>query len=245
MDRAADFIQLFNRVEKYLSQLVNPEKFLPFWKLVDVASNQNAAVRANTAALKQFAMLRNAILHDADYPPHIVAVPSEEALLKFTRVVQEVTDPDPLIPTFEARLHCFNYSDTLITVLDFMRKHDFSQVLVTNSEGRLRMLTVEGITKWFADHMGSSQNSAYAALLDGIMALEPPGSFIIMGPDKTIFDAADAFRNSIHSEATRLYAIVITESGCDESGPIGLVTPWDLVHNPKLQKREVDPQSGN
>jgi len=65
--------------------------------------------------------------------------------------------------------------------------------------------------------------------------LEPLGSFIIMGPDKSIYDAGDAFTNSIHSKATRLHAIAITEHGGDTDEPIGFVTPWDLVHNPRLR----------
>ena len=92
-----------------------------------------------------------------------------------------------------------------------MRKHDFSQVIVRRTDRRLSMLTVEGITKWLADDMAGNQNSANRATLDRVLPLEPPGCFIIMGPDKTIFDAADAFTNSIHH------------------------TPWDLVQDPRLR----------
>jgi hypothetical protein len=116
-----------------------------------------------------------------------------------------------------------------------MRKNDFSQVMVRRGDGRLSMLTVEGITKWLADDVAGNQSSASKATLDGVLSLEPPGCFIIMGPDKTIFDAADAFTNSIHCKATRLYAIAITENGGDSAETIGFVTPWDLVHNPSLR----------
>jgi hypothetical protein len=234
VNRAEEFIQLFNQVETFLSLLVAPKKPLPFVQLVDAASVQSAAVRANNGRLRQFAKLRNAIVHDADYPPHIVAVPSLEALLRFKDIAQEVIKPNPLIPTFAAQVRCFSPSDTLSGVLRFMREHDFSQVVVSGNDGRLSMLTVEGITKWLADNVGGDQNSANKATLYSVLSLEPPGCFIIMGPDKTIFDAVDAFSNSIHLKATRLYAIVITANGGDSDEAIGLVTPWDLVHNPRL-----------
>jgi hypothetical protein len=191
-------------------------------------------VRANSGDLKQFANLRNAIVHDAGYPSHIVAVPSQEALLKFKGIAQDVLEPNPLIPTFATQVRCFSPGDKLPGVLRFMRKHDFSQVIIRDSDGRLSMVTVEGITKWLADDVQGNQNSANKVTLDRVLALEPPGCFIIMGPDKTIFDAADAFTNSIHREATRLYAIAITEHGGASDDPIGFVTPWDLVHNPRL-----------
>lgn len=235
VDRAEEFIQLFNRIESFLLQLVKPQKFPRFWQLVDDASVLSAVVRANSGDLKRFGNLRNAIVHDSGYPSHIVAVPSEEALLKFKSIVHEVLEPNPLIPMFATQVRCFSPGDTLPEALGFMRKHDFSQVMVRRGDGRLSMLTVEGITKWLADDVAGNQSLANKVTLDRVLSLEPPGCFIIMDPEKTIFDAADAFRNSIHRKATRLYAIAITGNGGDAGETIGFVTPWDLVHNPRLR----------
>ena len=235
LERAEEFIQLFNRTERFLSQLVNPRRTAPFWQLVDDASDRSAAVRAHAVALKRFAMLRNAIIHDADYPPHIVAVPSSDALSDFKRVAQEVLEPKKLIPTFATQVRCFSLNDSLPRVLEFMREHDFSQVMVRSSEGRLQMLTVEGVTWWLADNLSGDQDRVKKAIIGDVIALEPPGGFMIFGPDRTIFDAADAFRNAIHREATRLYAIVITGNGNDSGTPIGFVTPWDILHNPRTR----------
>ena len=234
-ERAEEFIQLFNRVAEHLTQLVNPQRFVPFNNLVDVASARSAAVRANALALRQFAMLRNAIVHDPGYPPHIAAVPSAETLSKFNRVAQKVLEPARLIPTFETQVRCFLVNESLQTALRFMRERDFSQVMVWGGDKRLRMLTVEGITWWLADNVRDDQNPVNTAVIGDIIALEPPGGFIVMGPDRTIFDAADAFRNVIDREATRLYAIVITGSGGDTDTPVGFITPWDMVHNSRLQ----------
>jgi CBS domain-containing protein len=235
VDRAEEFIQLFNRVEKFLVQLVSPKKLPPFWQLVDAASERNGAVRAHAEDLKQFAKLRNAIVHDEAYPPHIIAMPSEEAIQRYARVVHEVLEPAPLIPTFNVQVRCFSLSDPLTSALAFMRDHDFSQVVVKTNDRRLSMLTVEGITKWLADNLDGEHSPPGNVMLQSVIALEPPGAFIVMAATKTVFDAVDAFTKSIHCEATRLYAIVITQSGTDTDDPIGLVTPWDLVHNPRLR----------
>ncbi len=99
------------------------------------------------------------------------------------------------------------------------------------------MLTVEGITWWLADNLSGDQSQVNKVIIGDIIPLEPPGGFMILGSDKTIFDAADAFRNAIHREATRLYAIVVTGNGNgnDSDTPIGFVTPWDLLHNPRTR----------
>jgi CBS domain-containing protein len=234
MERTEEFVQLFNKIEKFLSNLVNAKKPPQFWQLVEIASTRNAAVRAHAGDLKQFAMLRNAIVHDADYPLQIVAVPTEEALQRFSLIVKKVVEPAPLIPTFETQVHCFSPSETLADALKFIEHHDFSQVVVKGDESRLNLLTVEGIARWFSRNLDGTHNPS-DVLLQSVVALEPPGAFIVMGSQQTVFDASDAFTKSIHCKATRLYAIIVTSSGSDKEEPVGFVTPWDLVHNPRLR----------
>jgi CBS domain-containing protein len=164
-------------------------------------------------------------------------VPSHEALLKFKQVAHDVIEPTPLIPAFKREVRCFSPEDALLPVLAFMRESDFSQVIVRGSRGNLGMATVEGITWWLADNLKWSLILADTATLGDVIALEPQGGFKIMGPDKTIVDAVDAFRNCIHCDATRLYAIVITVNGGDKDQPVGFVTPWDLVYNEALRSQ--------
>ena len=234
MERTAEFVQLFSKVEKFLSNLVNHKKPLPFGQLVEAASGRNAAVRACADDLKRFAMLRNAIVHDEAYPIQVIAIPTQEALERFSLIVQRVVEPSPLIPTFESQVHCFSPSDTLADALTFIELHDFSQVVVKGDESRLSLLTVEGITRWFSRNVDDTHNPNDVPL-QSVIALEPPGAFIVMGSQQTVFDASDAFTRSIHCKATRLYAIIVTSSGSDTEEPIGFVTPWDLVHNPRLR----------
>lgn len=234
MDRAEEFIQLFNHVAQFLLRLVNLPVDTPFKTVVKKASDNNASVRENAVNLEQFARLRNAIVHDENYPRHIVAMPSPEALSKFKRVVHEVIEPTPLIPTFARQVRCFSPSDTLSAALGFMREHDFSQVVVKGVDGKLGMVTVEGIAWRLADGISGTLPPADAAAIGEIVALEPPGAFRVMDARKNIFDAVDAFRNSIRRDSTRLSAILITENGDLGEEPIGFITPSDLVLNARL-----------
>jgi hypothetical protein len=173
MNRAEEFIQLFNRVEEFLSRLVNRASYTRFERLVEAASANNSAVRAYASALGQFGRLRNAIVHDEGYPPHVVAMPSHEALSRFKHVAHEVMEPTPLMPMFAREVRCFSPEDALLPVLAFMRQGDFSQVIMKSCNGSLHMLTVEGITWWLADNLDGSQLPAGAATLGDVIALEP------------------------------------------------------------------------
>jgi hypothetical protein len=240
MDRAEEFVQLFNKVQDFLVSLTNRPRTIAFWQLVDAAAVQNAAVRSNSARLKQFAMLRNAIVHDAEYPPQIVAMPSEEALRGFKMISKQILQPRLLIPTFAAEVLCFSPNDSLADGLRYMRSTDFSQIVIKQDDRKLRMLTVEGITKWLAKELDSYDIAASRTTLGQALALEHPSCVIFMSPKQTVYDATDAFKNSVHQETTRLYAIIVTHTGTAAGSPVGFVTPWDLVHSPRLHESFSD-----
>lgn len=203
----------------------------------------NAAVRSNSSRLKQFAMLRNAIVHDAEYPPQIVATPSEEALQRFKKIAQQILEPRLLIPIFAAEVRCFSLAEHLTDALRYIREHDFSQIVLREDDRRLRLLTVEGITKWFAEEINVGRAAVNETTLGQVLSFEHASSFHVMAPNRSVFDAEDAFRHSIHRELTRLYAIIITDDGTDRGLPIGFVTPWDLAHNPRLREDFADSHS--
>lgn len=236
-DRAEQFIHLFNQVQNALVLLTQKPAGSSFKVVVTAACGLNAAVRANKTRLEQFAMLRNAIVHDEEYPPNIVAMPSEEALRRFQAVAEQILEPKRVIPTFACEVHCFSVADLLLEALAFMDANDFTQIVCRDSGGRLRMITVEGITNWLRKERENYQATLSDTRLADLLPLEPPHSFTMMAPDKTVFDAKEAFQ-SIHPEATRLYAIIVTDDGTDIGQPIGFVTPWDLVHNPRLLATE-------
>jgi hypothetical protein len=232
-DRAEQFIHLFNQVQNALLTLTGKPAGTSFKIIVAAACDLNASVRANKTRLEQFAMLRNAIVHDEEYPPNIVAMPSKEALRRFKAVAEQILEPKRVIPAFACEVRCFSTGESLLEPLAFMEAKDFTQVVCRESGGRLRLITVEGITNWLRRERENFQATLSNTKLADLLPLEPPQCYSIMAPQKTVFDAKEAFQ-SIHPRATRLYAIIITCDGTDTGQPVGFVTPWDLVHNPRL-----------
>lgn len=240
-DRAEQFIHLFNQVQNALLFISGKPAGTSFKLVVAAACDLNAAVRANKTRLEQFAMLRNAIVHDEEYPPNIVAMPSEEALRRFKAVAEQILEPKRVIPAFACEVRCFSAADSLLEALAFMETKDFTQVVCRESGERLRLITVEGITNWLRKERENYQATLSDTKLADLLPLEPPQCFSIMAPDKTVFDAKEAFQ-SIHPGSTRLYAIIVTDDGTDTGQPVGFVTPWDLVHNPRLSATEYPSQ---
>lgn len=118
--------------------------------------------------------------------------------------------------------------DSLTTALQDMADNDYSQVIVLSSGG-LALVTVEGVTRWLAQWAEAGKVTLTGVELRDVLELEHEDNLVVMGPDRTIQDAEDAFSSAIREGRPRLYAIVITDSGDPTNSADGIVTPEDLV----------------
>ncbi len=230
MSSADEFIQLYNQISDYLRDLSASEKGTHFADLVNRAVQKNAAVRAEALRLRDYADLRNVIVHHHAYPAEIIAEPSPQALADFRRIVEGVMAPPLVYPTFQRQVDVFSPHQGLEVALAYMRDQDYSQIVVTK-DGRLTLLTAEGIARWLALKVPNSPVLISEAQVDDALACQTCEGLAIMSRSRTIFDAHDAFAGTVREKRPRLYAFVITENGRATERPLGLVTPWDLLED--------------
>lgn len=226
--RADAFIRLFNEIDQHLRETTGLPRHFSFGRLVDEAAVSDATLRQYAGQLKDYAMLRNAIVHHEAYPDEIIAEPNARALAEFESAVTAVVRPERLIPRFARKLRIFKPAEPMVDALQYMREHSYAQVVVA-AEAGLRLLTVEGVARWVERQAERGRIDVGDATVAQALALEPPGTFLLMARELTIADAREAFQRSIMRRQPRLYALIVT----GEAGqPLGIVTPWDLFASP-------------
>lgn len=225
--RADAFIRLFNEIDQHLRETTGLPRHFSFGRLVDEAAASDATLRQYAAQLKDYAMLRNAIVHHEAYPDEVIAEPNARALAEFEAAVEAVVRPERLIPRFARKLRIFAPAEPLVAALEYMREHEYAQVVVA-SEAGLRLLTVEGVARWVEHQAGRGQIDVNDATVAQAIAREPAGTFLLMPKERTIADAREAFQRSIMRRQPRLYALIVTAAA---GQPLGIVTPWDLFES--------------
>ena len=135
-------------------------------------------------------------------------------------------DSTPLLPAFARRLWVFSRDEPLTQALGYMRRENFSQVVVSNN-GTLALLTVEGIARFVEDRAEEDQIDLAGITVGEVLAHDDPASYVLMGSENTLADAHAAFAGRDH--AGHLYAIILTDTGTLTEEPIGIVTPWDIA----------------
>src|SRR5215204_6976613 len=77
MDRTQQFLNRFNELEQFLREETNSKREVPFGSLIGRAATANAAVRRRERDLREYADLRNAIVHE--HPRgHVIADITQE-----------------------------------------------------------------------------------------------------------------------------------------------------------------------
>lgn len=64
MDRAQQFIQLYNQLSRYLRQLADADSNLPFYQLIKSVATVHCTVRRYLTDLREYGDLCNAIVHN-------------------------------------------------------------------------------------------------------------------------------------------------------------------------------------
>ncbi|MCC7477104.1 hypothetical protein IT575_01485 [bacterium] len=229
MDAGTEFIRLFNELDEHLKKLTRAQRLRTFPERVAEVARHNATVRRWREELRDFSELRNAIIHDRFYPERIIATPTEEALAQLRSIVEQIVQPRTLGGHFESAVQTFSAADKLVTVLRWLRDHDYSQAVIY--DGELRLLTVKGIARWLTAQTEVECLMLGDATLEDALAYEQSGCFISMSRNNTIDEAREAFEHELANGQRKLYAILITQGGKLSQKPLGIITPWDLIEH--------------
>jgi CBS domain-containing protein len=136
-----------------------------------------------------------------------------------------------VIPTFERSVHVFTLDDTLEEVLRFMKKYQYSQVVVRNKH-RLHLITPESILDWLQKEAVRKKkviNISDILLLN--LNYDNDSTFLsFYDAARTVDEARSEFYERFNKDAPRLSAIIITSTGTSTGTPIGIITPWDFIY---------------
>jgi len=224
MTAADTLIQEYNCLDMWLRKAFRIERDKPFSYVLGVSSKNNRVIRNEQQFLQSIAELRNAIVHDKDYPAEIIAEPRLEVVQRFQSICQKLyTPPQLMAGTFE-KPDVFLPSDGLSKVLPYMKVHDFSQIVVKWSE-RFGLITREGVAMWLEANIVEDVISIKEANLEDIRGYESLDTCQYLGRDASYYDAGEHFAQC----TGRMQAILVSHSGKPTETPLRIITPWDMM----------------
>lgn len=227
------FLTNFNKIERYLRKLTYENHYSRFYALVDSAKKVNSGVRQFETDLKEFADLRNAIVHERT-DGHVMAEPNDLTVTKISKIAEYLSEPPKLIPDFQKKVLTVKMDDPISEAVQTLYKNSYSQIPVYENDDFLGLLTVNTISRWLGalikDDIFSLSDTK---VRDVLRYNENKDEYIFLSRNGTIFDVSELFTQH-ETNGKRLEAILLTQNGKKSEKLLGIITVWDL---PNINKK--------
>ncbi|WLR53022.1 CBS domain-containing protein [Bacillus tianshenii] len=226
---AERFLSAYNTITKELELIVGMNKYLPFFRLVDMAKKKNGIVMHFKDDLKEYSYLRNAIVHDRDFPERVIADPHISVVEKLEYIASQLTEPQTLIPIFERDVVTFDISQTVQELMDGIKIFGFSQFPVMQNGICTGLITDRGITRWFVNDLEKCRQLNEITLKDVLNFEKNIKNYTFMAKSKNVYDIRELFYHHLERHGVRLEAVLITDNGRPDERLLGIITPFDMV----------------
>jgi predicted transcriptional regulator len=221
------FLSSFAVIERYLRNYASTERQTTFYQLVEQVARSNSAVRHYEKDLKEYADLRNAIVHERG-DGHIIAEPNEIAVSGIKNIALLLTKPPTVIPAFQNHAIVLSASDSIAGAVKMMLECSISQIPIKTEKGFTGLLTTNTIARWLGACVQEDYFSLNETSIEQVMRYtEDADNYAFLNRNATIFEAIDLFQRYENS-GKRLEAILITNSGRPTEQIVGIITVADL-----------------
>ncbi|MDN7245025.1 CBS domain-containing protein [Planococcus shenhongbingii] len=226
---SARFIVAFNKIEKTLKEIIGGASYLTFFKAIDLAKKDNATVRKYEDDLREFADLRNAIVHHRTAAEYVIAEPHLEVVELIEHIELLLSQPVTVGTMFARTVHTFDATDSLAKVLRIVKVRNFMQLPIYREEEFIGLITAAGIARWLAQTVEEKIISREMITMNDILKHEKDGkNHRFIASNTSVYEAEEIFKQSV-MEGGRLEALLITRTGKKEEKLTGIITPIDLI----------------
>ena len=222
------FLNAFAAIERLLRQKAGARREERFSALVEMAATRDPAVRRLAVDLKEYADLRNAIVHERG-GGHLIAEPHESTVSRLEAIRSLLERPPQLGSSFHGPVKVSDPSEPVGTAAQEMRAGDFSQIPVYEGPTFVGLLTAETVTRWLAAMLAGGVGLVEEAPIRDVLAHteDPLHHCSFLARDATAFDALEEFDRHA-SQGWSLDAILLTHSGDRNQRPLAIITTFDI-----------------
>jgi CBS domain-containing protein len=221
------FLQAFANIEKRLRRMTSCKKSVPFFQVIDRAAERDPAVRRYKDDLKEFADLRNAIVHERT-DGHPIAEPNSRAVREMERIEVHLTSPPKVLPIFQKEVVGVEVDTPISQAVALMKAGAFSQLPVNRSGRFVGLLTANTVTRW----LGASVKDEIVSLTETMVGevlrhTEDGENHVFLNGEASLFAVLSKF-DDFGKRGKPLDAILLTYDGKTERPLLGIITIYDV-----------------
>ncbi len=224
--KADEFLGIYNKFDRWIRDTFGLDQNISYTGAISKAQQANKSIRQYERFLKQMGLLRNAIIHDEEYPNEIIAEPKLGIVEKFGEICTAIYNPPTAYELCNGRKPEILPCDAFLTeALGKMYKNDYSQIIIKNNDNSYGLLTRESVSKWVEANIEQDIISIQETRLDDVTQHEGLDVASFVSRKASIFDVRDIFS----CPERIIQAVIVTETGKKTEKPLGILTPSDMM----------------
>lgn len=221
-DSNADrFLDAYARIEKQMNDIAGTTKYYTFSRLLSMTAPKNRTIRSNQEYLREYAELRNAIVHQRDDELEIIAQPTDRTVENIERIASLLTEGKLLYKYATMPVRRADAADDIRTCFAKMREMDTTKLPVYRGDEYIGLATMTKIAEKGLDLQADT------VLAADLIEPETPSRTVFFAKDTLVEEAAEVFEDALN-KGRRPPVILITETGSRRQKPLGIITSYDL-----------------
>lgn len=216
------FIDLFTEIEQKLKEICGDTYHSNFSELLRKARNINPILHQYANDLREYAQLRNAIIHTRR-ENFIIAEPHNDVIAEIRHIRNLLYNPPRVSKAMKDKPFFATPETPIMEMLETFASKGFMRCPVVDKDKIICLITAKTLARWIITKPTDFQN----ATLEVVIPFADPNDFIIVSENADIVSLIGQFKNSI-KKGNYLQAVLITHNGQPNSPLTGILTPSDL-----------------
>ncbi len=235
MNRVDEFIQIYNDLDREMKKKLRLDNRISHVKALDILSKKSDLISRNLDVLKQYARLRNCIVHDTvSGVEEPIAVPLQEVVDRYKSILKRFQNPLTVydICTHRSKLLVTSPNSLVIDVIQGIESTLISRVPIIENEnvigvfdGNVLMYYLARTKKWsISSHTVMNELKEFTSL-----DYQRKEQFDFIQKTLNVYDAEKYFKKR-NKDNHKLVGLFITSDGTSQGRLLGLLTEWDLFN---------------
>ncbi|MCT4595697.1 MAG: CBS domain-containing protein [Anaeromicrobium sp.] len=235
MNRVDEFIRTYNDLDREIKNTLKLDKHISHMKALDILSKKSDLIARNLDVLKQYARLRNCIVHDTiSGVGQAIAVPLAEVVERYKSILNRFKNPLTVydICTHRSKLLVASPKSIAIDVMQAMESLLISRVPIVENENVVGIFNGNVLIYYLANtkNYSISKDTTMDELMEFTkLDYNRKEQFDFADKNLNVYDAEKYFKKR-NKDNHKLVALFITSDGTKQGRLLGLLTEWDLFN---------------
>lgn len=228
-ERVNRFLIAFNRIHHKLGELLPDRRDDAFTGMLEEACSRYVSLRIFKQDLRQYARLRNALVHEYTNDDYFIAVPHLTIVESIESICRHLEKPKSVMSIAVKPVVVFQASTYLRDVFQAIEQYGITSFPVYLDHAFKGLVTEDGLSRWIASRLKESMVIDFNHItLQEVLPLERPFNVVFVSKKMNIFEVDDLYKQKLKA-GSKIDAVIVTATGGLHEKPEGIITSWDLV----------------